>query len=591
MAAHRPPAIDDGRAPCTGRAPIVVLVAAVAVFVGLSVAQWGRPAIEDEALMQRAAYRWLAGAYDATGLCHTPLYMEMTTLWQRLVGAAAAGTGVAVMRSFGTLCGLATLVVFVRGARGASGGAVPWLMASVLAVHPFFVGATLLVDMDTAALPLFLLLWVVFVDRSDRAPGGSAPATLAAAAAFGLAMMTKELTPLVCLPVWIAYAALRGARRPGEPVRRHVVLAIAGCAAGAVVFLGLLAAWSALRGLPMSAPFARTFERLELGHGGPTGEPPWSRWGLARWAYLSYLPVVWLCVPAAVGVALALADGRRPKIRDLASAPLAWWFAAAVFAAYTWIGQAAYHFPKYTACALVAAAYGAAQKGAAWERRCASPGAFRWTATVWALLAVAVVPAFVPSLDPLWITEGRAAFVTRAAGAAAGAAVSPLGVVAEHCIALALPLAAIVALDVLRRRGRAPDAALAAAILLHCAATSAAHAARTHSVGYLYGESGFEAAVERVRSLRADAAADGELGVVSPFEDLAWALGPGAVVLERGDDLAAPSDAGRRILVSRTYGHRAVRENAAWRDAAARLYARHEVVDAPGGRFELWWNR
>jgi hypothetical protein len=249
--------------------------------------------------------------------------------------------------------------------------------------------------------------------------------------------------------------------------------------------------------------------------------------------------------------------------------PVALWLSLGTLAAYAWLVQAAFYFPKYTACVPVLVLFAAA---------CAAP---RLEGTplkgfAVAVLAILFAQGFAPSLDPFMITEWRSSL---------GEATH----LVEHLVAVLLPCALLVALW---RWGGARPGARASLILLglicSLAGLSAGQAGRARNGGYLYGEAGFEEAREAVLKLKEHLSP--RQPVLSASRDLAWALPGEARFVELLDyETSKRPSLDARILVSRTYSQSSIAAHAGALREVNATHPCHRRVSTPGERFEWWW--
>lgn len=540
------------------RAQTLLLVALV-FFVVVSAVQWGRPAIEDEILFHRDAYSWATQGANLEGLSHTPLYWEAMRWWQKIFGVAnpADPASVKILRSLGTASALATVFIFFAGLTLLYAADSALAFVALLLVHPYFIQSSLLLDIDNTILIPALLLWVVLVELWDRRPEGSWPMTFAIAAVFGVAMMIKELTPLLCLPLWVFYSLLRPVRHSEARIARHLSQALVGCVLGVLISAGLLWLWTSAVGVEFLAPLKLTTEKLARGDGNLKSRTPWGYWGWTKLIFLDYLPLVWVGIPTLFGFALLF---RRPRIRSILGWPLALWFAGGIFAAYSWIVQVSFYFPKYSAPALVLLLFGLAQKAPRLEDKKASP-------LVAVVLAALFLIGLVPQLDPLMIAEWRELKTQT---------------IALHATAIALPCVLLFLLKNMRSM-------LAAGIVLQLAGLSFGQALRERNTGYMYGEAGLKETIQAVRELKARVSPDRD--VISTARDIAWNAGSGFryVELQHYEDYQERKLDDAQIIVSRSYGQYAIRSHARAAAEVKERYPCHEVVPTPGGRFEWWW--
>jgi hypothetical protein len=504
----------------------------------------------DEMFFHDAAIRWALSGAQEFGLWHTPFYLEALKLWQRVFGIAGPEdlTRVWILRAFGVCTALFTamLVFFeIRRRREDHALAGALLFSGLLLIQPYFIQSTLLLDIDnTLQMPL-LVGWVLLARRQIESPG-SWKLGLGLALLFAISMMAKELTPLVLVPVWIVIAASRGLSRGMQ--------AVGIAALGFLLFIGMLVAWTKAYGFSWDAPLRLTFEKSAERTG---TQMPWASWGMERFLFLSWLPWIWIGAPLVALVARVTFRLPKTPHEVLQVFPFNVWCALALLAAYTYIVQAAFYFPKYTAAALPLLILALGEK---------IPLNGMRTANLWvpALLGV-VLSVF----DPMNLIEYR----------------RDLGVwpLLEHTLAI-LPLTVAVLWSL---RGSPLTA-----ILLLCTnawGLSMRHALTVESPGYNFGEQGFMQTLTEVRALRAALSPD--TPVLTTSVDLAWALqGEGKLVhLAPQHQTSEEVLRSAKILVSRSYDNYAVRFFPEWLLRVEREFPCHAVVAAPRGRFEWWW--
>ncbi len=357
--------------------------------------------------------------------------------------------------------------------------------------------------------------------------------------------MTKELSPIVLIPVWLVIAANSGV----IPGLRAVAIA----ALGFLLSAAMLLLWTKAYGFSWDAPLRLTFEKSSERAG---FQPPWESWGMSRFLFLSWLPWAWIGAPLAL--LTARATFRFPKTpRALLNAfPFEVWCALALLAAYTHLVQAAFYFPKYTAAALPLLVLALGERLPLKQPRASG---------LWfPILAGLAFSAF----DPLNLIEHRKD--------------SGSWPILEHLLAI-LPLG----VAVLWYCRRSP----VAAILLLCAnacGLSVRHATQVESPGYNFGEQGFTEALTAVRALRAQHSPDAP--ILTTAIDLAWALQKeGKLVYLKGPGIPEEVLASARVIVGRSYDNYAVRFFPEWLARVESAFPCHAVVAAPRGRFEWWW--
>ncbi len=203
---------------------LLAAVAAAAAYFLLG--HINAPLVADEpqfvdiaASLAKAARPWAySGSTWHPVLSHPQLYHALLA-----VPVALAGTVPAAGRVVGVLCFFAAGVVLWLTARRVTGERWgPFLAVLLYGLHPLALQSALLVEIDTALLPLFAVLFVWFLAGRDFALGGAG--RLGAGLLFGVALMAKFTTPPLFLLALAAYYVL--ARRPRELARLGLVAAV-----------------------------------------------------------------------------------------------------------------------------------------------------------------------------------------------------------------------------------------------------------------------------------------------------------------------------------------------------------------------------
>lgn len=250
---------------------LALALSAAALYVGLVVAQLGRPLLYDDANFAFAARAvaetglpfgnqgWMSERGDFSqreqwALWHPPLYVYILGLAAKL-----GGPGEAILRIPGLLAGLAsaTLTFSLAGTLTAGNRAEKRLAGGVAAamalVSPLFVQSTLVLDIDFAVLlPLTLLFLLAYLKLE-----GSPRAWLWLAPLFGLILWGKMTNPLPLLGAMLAWQVLRG--QVWRALVHGAVIGVGGAALFAVTWAGV-GTWL---GFPLDMPFAVNLAQWE----------------------------------------------------------------------------------------------------------------------------------------------------------------------------------------------------------------------------------------------------------------------------------------------------------------------------------------
>jgi 4-amino-4-deoxy-L-arabinose transferase-like glycosyltransferase len=494
--------------------PIVYALLLAAVAAGAAVCillQIGQPLVADEPQLVDVAYS-LSRTAEPMGysgsdwnpiLSHPLLYHSLVAVPVGFAGKAPwAGRLVGVIFFFAAG---ALLWAAVRRITGERWG--PFLAVLLYALHPLAVQSALLVEIDTAVLPLFAVLFIWFLVRRAFALDGAG--WLAFGLLFGVSLAAKMTTPpLLLVALGLYYLA---ARRP-----RQLAYLAAAAGLGVALFAVYYFPYCALRGLPVGEPFGHLLARAA---------PPGDAFGdviLKRGVRI----ILWLGVPFAAAYAMVVAQrGRRWLIEGPPAVAYGALAALVILVFYLLVGGDGYGFVKYHApmVPLVALVLGASL----------GPELARESkATLLFLGALAFVYYLLVARDPLyWPYVAREAREVLAAPP--GDVTKALTLTGAFVV---LPLIAFVVMT--RRGGRT----LAFVILAVAAgpALDAWHAYVDYEHRYNYGERGMVEAATELHEVPAD------LEVVVPV-DVAFAEGyahPHVAV----EDVLGDAEAFRRRL-------------------------------------------
>ncbi len=331
---------------------LAAVAAAAGVFLFLQIDQ---PLVADEPQFVDVAYSlsrsaepmgFSGSAWNAV-LSHPLLYHSLVAVPVGLAGKVAwAG------RLVGVLCFYAAGVILWLVARDATGERWgPFLAVLLYGLHPLAVQSALLVEIDTAVLPLFAVALVWYLARRDFDLGRGGWVGLGLL--VGVSFMAKLTTPPLLVGALAVYYL--AARRP-----RQLPYVLAAFGAGAVLFAAYYLPYGALRGLPMLEPFEHSFGRASA-VGGAFG-PLILKRGLKL--------VLWLGLPFLVAFFVAAAGGvRRRSAGRKQAAAYAAVAALVVLLFYLLVGGDGYGFVKYhaplvpLAALVVGAAFGPALAG------------------------------------------------------------------------------------------------------------------------------------------------------------------------------------------------------------------------------------
>lgn len=466
----------------------LLLAAVAAGAAACIILQINRPLVADEPQFVDVAYSLAytaqpmgySGSEWNSVLSHPLLYHSLVAVPVGLAGKAPwAGRLVGVISFFAAGALLWAVVRRITGERWG-----PFLAVLLYALHPLAVQSALLVEIDTAVLPLLALLFIWYLVRHDFRLDGAA--WLVFGLLSGVTLAAKMTTPpLMLAALGLYYLA---ARRP-----RQLAYLAASAAVGVALFAAYYFPYCALRGLPVWEPFAHLWARAAPG--GAFGGVVLKR---------AVRIVLWLGLPFLATYAMVAAQrGRRwfgegpPAVAFGALAALV------VLIFYLLVGGDGYGFVKYHApmVPLVALVLGASL----------GPELARESkATLLFLGALAFVYYLLVARDPLYwpyvAREAREVFA-----APPGDVTRALTLTGAFVV---LPLIAFVVMT--RRGGRT-----LAFVLLAVAAGPALdvwHAYVDYEHRYNYGERGLAEAAAELRELPA------HLNIVVPV-DVAFADG------------------------------------------------------------------
>jgi hypothetical protein len=282
---------------------LLAVAAAAGVFIVLQIDQ---PLVADEpqfvdvaaSLARTARPMGFSGSSWNAVLSHPLLYHSLVAVPVGLAGKIPwAGRLVGVLCFYGAG---AILWVATRRVTGERWG--PFLAVLLYGLHPLAVQSALLVEIDTALLPLAAIALVWYLARRDFDLGRGGWVGLGLL--VGVSLMAKLTTPpLLVAALAVYYLA---ARRP-----RQLPYVAAAFGVGAVLFAAYFLPYVALKGLPALEPFEHSLRRAAA---------PGSAFGpliikravkIALWLGLPFLvtffAAAWYCVRRRLGGASAAA--------------------------------------------------------------------------------------------------------------------------------------------------------------------------------------------------------------------------------------------------------------------------------------------
>ena len=325
------------------------LLAAVALGAGgLLLLQIGQPLVADEtqfadvasSLARTARPMAYSGSAWNAVLSHPLLYHSLVAVPVGLAGKApwaARLVGVVAFYAAGVMLWFAT-----RKVTGERWG--PFLAVVLYGLHPLAVQSALLVEIDTALLPLVTLAFVWHLLRRGFELGRGGWVGLGLL--FGVALTAKLTTPPLLVAALVIYYLVAG--RPGRAAYVLPALAL-----GAALFAAYFVPYCAIKNLPVLEPLEHSFSRAAAPGGAFAGLL------LKRAVKL----VLWLGLPFLLTfvVVFIQKSSRRFKSVD-AGVAYALLAASVILLFYLFIGGDGYGFVKYHAplVPLVALALGAA---------------------------------------------------------------------------------------------------------------------------------------------------------------------------------------------------------------------------------------
>jgi hypothetical protein len=220
----------------------------------------------------------------------------------------------------------------------------PFLAVLLYGLHPLAVQAALMVEIDTALLPLAAITLVWYLARRDFDLGRGGWVGLGLL--IGVSLMAKLTTPPLLIAALAVYYL--AARRP-----RQLPYVLAAFGAGAVLFAAYFLPYAALKGLPVLEPFEHSLRRAAA-PGGAFGPLVAKR---------AVKIALWLGLPFLVTFFVAAWHGVRRRLEDApAAAAYAAVAALVLLFFYLFVGGDGYGFVKYHAplVPLAALALGAA---------------------------------------------------------------------------------------------------------------------------------------------------------------------------------------------------------------------------------------
>lgn len=313
-----------------------LLLAAVAAAAGVFLLlQINQPLVADEpqfvdvasSLARTARPMGFSGSSWNAVLSHPLLYHSLVAVPVGLAGKVPwAG------RLVGVLCFYAAGVVLwlvTRRVTGERWG--PFLAVLLYGLHPLAVQSALLVEIDTAVLPLIAVALVWYLARRDFDLGRGGWVGLGLL--LGVSLMAKLTTPSLLVGALAVYYVV--ARRP----RRLAYLAAA-FGLGVVAFAAYYLPYCAVKGLPLLEPFKHSFGRAAAS-GGAFGVLILKR-GLKL--------VLWLGLPFLVAFFIASARDIRRRLEGAGQAAAYAAVASLVILLfYLFVGGDGYGFVKYHA--------------------------------------------------------------------------------------------------------------------------------------------------------------------------------------------------------------------------------------------------
>jgi hypothetical protein len=331
--------------------PTFVYVLLLAVVAGAAataiIFQINQPLVADEPQFVDVAHSLATTAlpmgYSGSDwnpvLSHPLLYHSLVAVPVGLAGKAPwAGRLIGVLAFFGT----GVLLWFTtKAATGERWG--PFVAVLLYGLHPLALQSSLLVEIDTAVLPLAALVTIWFLVRRDF--DLSSYGWVGLGLLFGVSLMAKLTTPPLLLAALFVYYLVR--RQFGRAGR-----VVPAAALGVAVFALYYVPYCLIKGLPIAEPFVHSFGRAAA---------PTAAFGATVLKRAVKL-VLWLGVPFLLAyIMTAFRRVRRLPAEAHPAIPYAGLAAAAIFVFYLLIGGDGYGFVKYHApmVSLVALVLGA----------------------------------------------------------------------------------------------------------------------------------------------------------------------------------------------------------------------------------------
>jgi len=533
--------------------------------------QSDRPLVEDEAAFAKNAYLWASAGPNLEGLWHTPFYLEALVLWQKIFGFAEPGltSSIRILKSFGIVCSLITAGILFVALRIFC-PQKHWLVIcsiSLFLVHPYFIQSGLLLDIDNTILMPVLLLWLVVAEIWDRSAKGNWVHTIVLSLIISIALMIKEITPMLFLGIWVAWALMRRWRYPEQKLSPHLTQAVVGSVLALLLFISLLWLWAELRGFHWLDPLRRT-----LSITAERGQLPWVRLGFGKWIYLVVVPFLWLGVPLLFFLVEVFRIATWEQVlQKVLHVPLGIWAAILTLVFYSWVVQGAYYFPKYSAPILPMLILGIGMSVAKMpidNELMRAPIKKEYAFIFLSLLCIGLVS----QLDPLAIVEYRRELTS-----------IPIA------IALLGFLLTVGAMWYVVRKPSDPRFLYIASIA-YCIGISSNHAiVQDRTVGYLYGEYGLGETIVQLKKLTAEI---GEgVRVLTPYRDIEWLLPNKVQIVNVKQNPFHINNLKNQVVVTRTYGNQSLTRNNVWMNFLLENFNCYVKVDAKNARFEWWWNK
>lgn len=546
------------------------------LFLFFCINQWTTPAIEDEVLHHRCKLIWLDKGADWCELAHTPLYHEATSIWQKVFGRANPDNpdNIKILRSFSVFSSLITIAVFLwgltlQGAKALRLTTSPLLVLAILILHPYFIQNSLHIDYDATILVPPLLIATILIEHWDRRERASWFLACVIALFLAIGFFAKEITPLIAVLIWPGWTLLRYWRARDRKFIHHTFQSLFGGVLSLVLFYGMLQAWAHYRGFHWYDPLLLTHEKL-FGRANNGYFFPWHHWGVSRYLFLSYIPLLWLGAPLYFTLWASRSRTRRLESGWFAKIPFSIWFGIGIYAAYTWLVQAGFYYPKYTPPAWPILLYGMAS----YLNESGTLDLSHFQNRKWiiiTLFALLFTLGYVEFFDPLLIIEDRTSI--------------NLHTISKHVLGLSLPVGLLALIS--RYTRRSGSLGLIIGLLIYFIGVDASHLTRPYSTRYMYGEHGFQETLSEIRKLKSKYSPT--TPVLSAARDIDWALQKDSAFLDFLRMNPSQTLDHFQIIVSRTYGNDAVTSYPEWREPIEKAFNCHKFIDTKGQRFEWWW--